>query len=334
MKKYMGYLLIILAIFTLAIAFPGKSEARKKYMFFGASAATSSHYAYVVGATKAINKYVPGVKANVVETGASVDNIKRIRSGEIDIGIGSMKTMYEAKEGLTRWKNKPMKDLRLLWLYAIGIDFIVVREDSGVEKLEDLNGKKFNAGMRGSASEATTMQIFDILGVKPIYHVGATSDAVKAIKDNRIVGYVKTGVGTQLDASTLDIMTLTKLRLIPLTKQHMDKIKSVLPYVSFITIPAGGIKALPNQPEYSMWGRPVGVMGSKSLPDDLAYKLVNGIIKGKSFQAAAWPAIKELNMVQDPADLTLIPLHKGALDAYRDLGATNIPAAAIPPEAR
>lgn len=332
MKKYIELLLILVAVLTLS--FPTESEARKQYMFFGASAATSSHYAYVVGATKAINKYVPDVKANVVETGASVDNIKRISSGEIDFGIGSMKTMYEAREGLTRWKNKPMKDLRLLWLYAIGIDFIVVREDSGVKTVEDLTGKRFNPGMRGSASEATTKQIFDILGVKPIYHVGATSDAVKAIKDNRIVGYVKTGVGTQLDASTLDIMTLTKLRLIPLTKKHMDKIKAAIPYVSFITIPAGGIKALPEQPEYSMWGRPVGVMCRKSLPDDIAYKMVQGIIKGKEYQAAAWPAINQLNMVQDPVDLTLIPLHKGALDAYRDLGAKNIPEAAIPPEAR
>jgi len=53
----------------------------------------------------------------------------------------------------------------------------------------------------------------------------------------------------------------------------------------------------------------------------LAYKLVNGIIKGKEFQIAAWPAFKELDLVQDPADLTLVPLHKGALKAYRELGA-------------
>ena len=81
MKKIIEFCLLFVAVLTLALAFPGKSEAKKQYLFFGASAATSSHYAYVVGATKAINKYVPGVKANVVETGASVDNIKRIRAG-------------------------------------------------------------------------------------------------------------------------------------------------------------------------------------------------------------------------------------------------------------
>jgi len=91
---------------------------------------------------------------------------------------------------------------------------------------------------------------------------------------------------------------------------------------------------MPNQPAYTMWGRPIGVMCSKSLPNDLGYKLVNGIIKGKEFQIAAWPAFKELDLVQDPADLTLVPLHKGALKAYRDLGAKNIRPIAIPPEAK
>jgi len=332
MKKHGALFFAFIALLILTL--PTISEAKKTYLFFGASAAASSHYAYVVGATKAINKYVSGVKANVVETGASVDNLKRVKSGQIDMGICSMKTMYEAWQGLSRWKGNALPDVRLLWLYAVGIDFIVVREDSGVKKLEDLNGKKFNPGIRGSASEATTKQIFKILGVKPVYHIGATSDAVKAIKDNRIVGYVKTGIGTQIDASTLDIMTLTKVRLIPLTNEHRKKILAAIPYISFITVPSGGIKAMPNQPAYTMWGRPIGVMCSKNLPNDLGYKLVNGIIKGKEFQIAAWPAFKELDLVQDPADLTLVPIHEGALKAYRELGAKNIRPIAIPPEAK
>lgn len=332
MKKHAGFFFVFIALVILTL--PANSHAKKTYLFFGASAASSSHYAYVVGATKAINKYVSGVKANVVETGASVDNLKRVKSGEIDMGICSMKVMYEAWQGLSRWKDNALPDTRLLWLYAVGIDFIVVRADSGVEKLEDLNGKKFNPGIRGSASEATTKQIFKILGVEPVYHIGATSDAVKAIKDNRIVGYVKTGVGTQLDASTLDIMTLTKVRLIPLTDEHTKKILAEIPYISFITVPSGGIKAMPDQPAYTMWGRPIGVMCSKKLPDDIANKLVKGIIKGKKYQVDAWPAFKELDLVQDPPDLTLIPIHKGALEAYRELGAKDIRPIAIPPEAK
>jgi TRAP-type uncharacterized transport system substrate-binding protein len=77
MKKYGGLFFVFIALFILTL--PGISEAKKTYLFFGASAAASSHYAYVVGAAKAINKYVPEVKVNVVETGASVDNLKRVK---------------------------------------------------------------------------------------------------------------------------------------------------------------------------------------------------------------------------------------------------------------
>lgn len=318
----------------LMLTMPSISEARKKYIFIGSSSAASSHYAYTVSAAKAINKYVKEVKANVVETGASVDNLKRLRAGQLDMGIGGMKVMYEAWKGLGRWKDNPYTDLRLLWVYAKTIDYIVVRQDSGVKKLEDLTGKKFNPGIRGSACESTTKQIFKLLGIEPIYHIGGTSDAVKAIKDARIVGYVKTGIGTQLDASTLDLMTLTKIRLIPLTDNHVKKILAAFPYVSIITVPAGAINAMPNQQEYKNWGMPTIIECLKTLPNDLAYKFVKAAVKGKDFQVAAFPACKYVDMVQDSPTLSKIPLHAGALKAYRELGAKYIPPEVIPPEAK
>lgn len=325
---------ILVFIICLILAMPIISEAKKKYIFIGASSAASSHYAYTVGVAKAINKYVKAVKANVVETGASVDNLKRVRAGQLDMGIGGMKVMYEAWKGLGKWKENSYPDLRALWVYAKTIDYIIVREDSGVKKLEDLNGKDFNPGIRGSATESTTKQIFEILGIKPKYHIGGTSDAVKAIKDGRIVGYVKTGIGTQLDASTLDIMTLTKVRLLSLTEEHVQKILGALPYVSIITVPAGGINAMPDQPKYKNWGMATVMECLQSMPDDLAYKFVKAAVKGRDFQIAAYPACKYVDMVQETPTLSKIPLHNGAFRAYRELGAKYIPPEVIPPEAK
>jgi TRAP transporter TAXI family solute receptor len=331
MRNRWGILFIIVC---LSLTVPSISKAKRQYIFIGASSAASSHYAYTVGVAKAINKYVKGVKANVVETGASVDNLKRIRAGQLDMGIGGMKVLYEAWKGLGKWKDNPYPDLRVLWVYAKTIDYIVVRADSGVKKLEDLTGKDFNPGIRGSATESTTKQIFEILGVKPKYHIGGTSDAVKAIKDGRIVGYVKTGIGTQLDASTLDIMTLTKIRLISLTEEQVRKILAALPYVSIVSVPAGGINAMPDQPEYRNWGMVTAMECLKSLSDDLAYQFVKAAVRGREYQIAAYPACKYVNMVQETPTLSKIPLHAGALKAYRELGAKSIPSAVIPPEAK
>ena len=232
------------------------------------------------------------------------------------------------------WKDKPVSDLRFLWVYAKSADFVVVRADSGVKNLKDLEGKSFNAGIRGSATENTAKQMFKVLGIKPDYYVGGTADAVKAFKDKRIVGYVKSGVGTQMDASTLDIMTFTKVRLVSISKEQANKIMKVIPYISIITIPAGAIKAMPKAPEIRTIGHTIGMMCRANLPNDLAYKIVMAALKGRKFQIAAYPATKNVNMVQDSPALTKIPLHAGALKAYRELGSKNIPDSVIPPEAK
>ena len=307
---------------------------KKKFILIGSTQTSSSHYAYAVAATKAINTYVPELNASVAETGASVDNVKRLRAGQMDIGaIVTEKVMYEAWKGIGVWKNMATPDLRMLWAYTQSIDYYIVREDSGVTKLEDLEGKKFNPGMRGSATEATTKEIFQILGIKPDYHVGGTADAVSAIKDGRIAGYVKTGVGLQLDASILDVMTLTKIRLISMTPEQVRKVKAAVPYIPFFTVPAGGIKAMPKQPEYHSWGMVVCGVAMKNFPEDLAYKAVKAILKGKDMIVAAFPAHAEMNVPKDTVEITMIPLHAGAYRAYKETG-VKIPERAIPPEAK
>ena len=163
--------------------------------------------------------------------------------------------------------------------------------------------------------------------------MGGTADAVAAIKDGRIAGYVKTGIGLQLDASTLDVMTLTKTRLISMTPGEVEKVKDVVPYLPFFTVPAGNIKAMPNQPEYRSWGMVVCAVAMKSFPDDLAYKAAKAILKGRDMIIAAFPAHADVDVSKDTAELTMIPLHAGAYRAYKELG-TKIPERAIPPEAK
>ena len=336
MKKSIPMIFLLTAGFLLATVFsPADSAgARKKYILIGSTQTASSHYAYAVAATKAINKYVPEVNASVVETGASVDNVKRMRAGQLDIGsVVTGKVMYEAWKGLGTWKSMPTPDLRMLWVYTKSIDYYVVRQDSGVKKLEDIQGKKFNPGMRGSSTEATTKEVFKILGIQPEYHVGGTSDAVAAIKDGRIAGYVKTGIGLQLDASTLDVMTLTKIRLIPMTPADVKKVKEVIPYLPFFTVPAGAIKAMPTQPIYRSWGMVVCAVAMKSFPEDLAYKMVKAIIKGKNMIVAAFPAHREIDVPKDTLELTKIPIHAGAYRAFKELG-LQIPSYAVPPEVK
>ena len=148
-------LMLSLFVFNVFSAGPGFAAA-KKLLAMGSTQSSSSHYAYFVAVAKIINTYVPEVSINVVETGATVDNIKRIEKGQLDLGLTTIHVQYQAYNGMGPWKDKPIKDQYVLWVYQPAPQNFVVREDSGVKTVYDLAGKTFNPGMRGSATEKPT----------------------------------------------------------------------------------------------------------------------------------------------------------------------------------
>jgi len=165
MKRYFSIPLLSLSLFMFHVVSAGPGVAAdKKLLAMGSTQSSSSHYAYFVSVAKIINENVQEANVNVVETGASVDNIKRIKKGQLDLGLTTIHLQYQAFHGMGPWKDDPIKDQYVLWVYQAAPQNFVVREDSGVKTVYDLAGKQFNPGMRGSASEKTAEAILDALG--------------------------------------------------------------------------------------------------------------------------------------------------------------------------
>ena len=67
---------------------------------FGSTALKSVHYTYAASAAKAINEQVGDKLAvTVISTGGAVDNLKRISQGQINMGLGTYATLYQALSG-------------------------------------------------------------------------------------------------------------------------------------------------------------------------------------------------------------------------------------------
>ena len=319
MKKgiLVASLILGLCVFNLFSTDQGFA-AGKKLLAMGSTQSSSSHYAYFVALAKIMNTYVSEVNINVVETGASVDNINRIKKGQLDLGMTTIHLQYQAYHGMGPWKDNPIKDQYVLWVYQPAPQNFVVREDSGVKSVYDLAGKAFNPGMRGSATEKTVEAILDALAVTPNFYRGGTDDTVASIKDNRIVGYVKSGAGVKsLDASTLDIATFTPIRLIGFTDNDIAKVKAKYPYLSPVTVPKGIYKG---SPAYKTFAMLIGVVASKNLPEDLVYKMVKASHEHFADQVAAYPSIKGDNLPELTLDTCTVPLHPGAVKYYKELG--------------
>jgi hypothetical protein len=316
-------------VVALVLTGTGPAHAQKKRLAMGCTQTASSHYAYCVGAAKAINLTVPDVEITVVETGATVDNLKRLMKGTLDYGLVTPEQVYLAWKGQENWKDTPFPDIRVMWMYTVSANYVVVREETGVKSIHELGGKKFNPGIRGSATEKMTEAVLTDLGIKPDWQRMGTADAVDAMKDKRIVGYAKAGNGFALDASTMDIATSTPVRVLPFTEAEMKKIKGLKPHIPWVKVPAGSIKGMG---EFWTTAIIVGFAAPKSFPADVVYRIVKAVSEGLEHQKAAFKGTTD-DIPKLTVETSQSPLHAGAIRYYRERG-LKVPDHLIPPEAK
>ena len=319
MKRSFG-LATLFAAATLASA-PVLAQQK---LLIGSTSSSSSHYGYFVAVSQIVNQKVPNVNTSVVETGATLDNLRRMDRKQVDLGLVTTNVMHNAATGTGDFAGKPL-NARLLWVYSIAPQNVVVRADSNIKSLADLNGKRLNPGIKGSATEKTAESVFKVLTITPDYMRGSTGEAVAAIKDNRAVGYVKSGAGLQLDASSREIATFTPVNIIGLTPAQRQSLEKAMPELSIVDVPA--VTGL-NIPAFTTWGFGVGAAAGPEMSEETAYQIVKAVMEDKEIQANAFAEVKGVDLMEMTLKYATTPLHPGAVKYFRERGA-QVPARLI-----
>lgn len=290
--------------------------AQQTDLLIGSTSASSSHYGYFVAVGQIVNEQVEGISAAVVETGATMDNIRRMSRGQMDMGLVTTNVAQHAVAGTNDFDGNA-QDLSLLWVYTGAPQNVIVRRDAGLDSLEALAGARMNPGIRGSATESTTEAVFETLGLEADWVRGSTTDIVDAIKDSRVTGYVKSGSGVRLDASTMDVATFTPIDVLGLTPEQADQLRTEMPDISVVDIPEGAADGIP---AYTTWSFGVGVGATSDLSEEDAYKIVSAVMADETVQVNALAELRDASL----ADLTLqygtVPLHPGAARWFEENG--------------
>ncbi|MEE2861551.1 MAG: TAXI family TRAP transporter solute-binding subunit [Paracoccus sp. (in: a-proteobacteria)] len=301
--------------------------AQQTDLLIGSTSASSSHYGYFVAVGQIVNEEVEGIDAAVVETGATMDNIRRMARGQMDLGLVTTNVAQHAVAGTNDFEGNA-QDLSLLWVYTGAPQNVIVRRDAGLDSLEALAGARINPGIRGSATESTTEAVFATLGLEAEWVRGSTTDIVDAIKDNRVAGYVKSGSGVRLDASTMDVATFTPIDVLGLTPEQADTLRAEMPDISVVDIPEGAAEGIP---AYTTWSFGVGVGATSALSEEDAYKIVSAVMADETVQVNALAELRDASL----ADLTIkygtVPLHPGAARWFEENG-YDLPEALRPAE--
>ena len=299
---------LLAAIAAAALALSTPALAKDK-LLIGSTSASSSQYGYFVALSQLINSKVPNVESAVVETGATVDNLRRIDRRQIDMGLVTTNVGYQAYVGEGAFAGKKV-DNRLLFVYSGAPQNVIVRGDSNVKSIAELAGKRFNPGLKGSATEKTAEAVFKALGIAPDYVRGSTTDIVDAMKDSRVIGTVKSGAGNKLDGSTLDIATFTPIRVLSLSPEQKKIVADKFPDLSVVDVPAGAADGIP---AYSTWSFGLAVHARTDLPEETAYQIAKAVFEDKTVQVGALSSLKGLDLLKMTVENGTIPLHPGVI---------------------
>lgn len=313
----------------VALAGAGSAHAADR-IAFGTTALKSVHYTYGAAASRAINEHSGDqVEITVISTGGAVDNLSRLARGQINMGLGTFATIYQAYKGIGKYEGNPMPELRGLWVHAPALQAWVVRDDSGINTLADLADERFTPGQRGSATEQLAIQMLDALDIKPDLFRASLADAVAAVKDNRSNGYVKAGGTAVLDGTTLELMAFTPVKLLSFSDEQISKIQAEFPFISFQSYANNEVG------EFPAFTAPVQVIGqfatASSMTDEQVIAILEGVVDNQEPQLAAFPSFGKIDVLTDSVRLIPIPLHSGAVKFYRSRGIT-VPENLIPPE--
>ena len=305
------------------------ASAEQTIFTLAATGQSSSYYAYHVAVAQLLQDKL-GYNVTVQETGGGIENKRLLERGHADWGQFAEPDFYEFQRGIGAWEGKAQPNFRVLWLVNPIVYFPVVNKKMGIKSFEDLEGRKFSPGGRGSSTERMTQEFVEtILGIKPDWFRGGYSDAVAAMKDRRIVGYMKSASISAPDATILDVRTAVDIDVLSWSEPQIAKIKERYPYYQFIEL-----KDTPyNTGPVTVRSIYLAIGTTSDMSEEVAYKIVKTVSENVPFQAGSFPAIKGIDIPRLTLEGAKAPLHAGTVRYFREIGLT-VPDELVPPEAK
>ena len=272
------------------------------------------------GLAEVINNHVEGYSATAEVSGASVENMGLIATGDADLAIALADTVAQAYAGTGRFEGQQLPMVRgLASLYANMIH-IVALEGSGITSLEDLRGKRVSIGAPGSGTEVNTGAILAANGItyddieEQRLNFNETADALG--NGDIDAGFWSVGAPT---SSILNLATTQNVVIIALSEAELAAAMAADPTFALTTLPGGSYNGVAD--DITVLGIPNVLTVSSEMSDEVAYQVTKAMYENISEMRAIHPAANETS-VEFTMSATPVPLHPGAIRYYEEIGAT------------
>lgn len=305
---------VFLSAIAGAALIAGVALAQQKTISIGTGGTGGVYYPLGGAIANTLSKHLPGVQATAEVTGASVDNLKLIGSGQSEVGFTMADTALEALKGEDKFKGNKVDARTLLVLYPNRMH-VVTTEGSGIEKMADLKGKRVSTGSPGSGTEVTAFRLIEAAGLDRDKDMKrerlSVAESVNAIKDGKIDAFFWVGGLPTAAVTDLGATPGVKIRMIDQTDLVEKMNAKYGPLYATDVIPAG---TYPGQNKDNriavVWNL---LVASDKMPESMAYDIVKTIFDQKPDLVAVHQEAKSIDLKNQTKANSSIPWHSGAL---------------------
>ncbi|HEX6499176.1 MAG TPA: TAXI family TRAP transporter solute-binding subunit [Micromonosporaceae bacterium] len=272
------------------------------------------YFAYGQGIAALVRDRLPGLSPQVIATGASVDNLRMVAAGEVEVGF----TLADSAALAVRGEDPFTVALPVVALARLYENYLhlVVPLDSGVASVADLAGHRVSVGAAGSGTEVVTGRLLASAGLAPgrdllAFRLGVDESAA-ALADGRLDAFFFSG-----GIPTTAIARLAArypVRLLDLSRYVRPLRAAYGEFYAERTVPAAVYRL--SGPVATI-GVPNYLVVRRDLDERIAYQLTRTLFAGRERLAATHPEGRRLSTASAISTYPL-DLHRGAVRYYRE----------------
>jgi len=281
--------------------------------------------AYIVGGGIAdlLSKSVDGVQGSVEATTGTQEMVLRLSekqaAGQPAFIIADSAGQARALNGQAPFEQ-PYEDLRALAFLQDTALHLVVRADSTIESIADLEGATIGMGVPGSPVNFLTKEIFEAHGLAEDNYQELPY-GYEEVADSLTNGSIDAGViGGAVPVSTItELAAQLDIRFVPVDPAVMEEVEAEAPYLFSIPIPAGSYQGVDQ--DVMSYGFSTSISTHKDTPDSLVSEIME-ILYGQTEQLAKVHAsANEISLDRYNRGIAIV-FHPAAIAFYEAEGVT------------
>jgi TRAP transporter TAXI family solute receptor len=141
-------------------------------LIIGTGNTTGVFYEIGAGYANVINRHLSGYEAMSAATAGSVENLKRLASGDVDLALTFSNNAVDALRGQGSFSGHPVA-MRAIGRLYLNYTHLIVRANAGITSVAGLRGHRITTGPHNSGSEVTALRVLAAVGLTPGQNVTA-----------------------------------------------------------------------------------------------------------------------------------------------------------------